>query len=358
MNWFLLILLLVMFGSMEIAPKGQFHQDYISKEKIVSIKGIFTILIVFSHFVPYMSTNAANDGSYLALRSHLSQAVVVMFWFYSGYGMMESIAKKGAEYVKGIPLKRFLPVFLRFAAIVLIYMFVQMCYGNTYGIKRIACALIGWDGFGNSNWYMFGTFVMYVCMYVAFAGIRKWSGRRAQYIYAAILTLLVVGVVCCIRKTGRDAYWYNTLLIFPLGVWYSLLKKPIEKAVMKNDSTYLLILTLAVGVYIWSFGRRGSFGLKAYTLWVAMFAVVALLLTMKASFNSPLLKWFGDHLFGVYMLQRIPMILLSRAGYIKAHPYSSLVIVFLTTMCLAVAFEYCAGKIETLVSRRRVAEAQ
>lgn len=255
-------------------------------------------------------------------------------------------------------MKRFLPVFLRFDAIVLIYMFVQLCYGNTYGIEHIAGALIGWDGFGNSNWYMFGTFAMYICMYVAFAGVRKWNGRRAQYVYAAIFTLLVAGVVCCIRNTGRDAYWYNTLLMFPLGVWYSLLKKPIEKLVMKNGGSYLLVLTLAAGAYIWSFERRWSLGLKGYTLWAAMFAAVALLLTMKASFNSPLLKWFGDHLFGVYMLQRIPMIVLSRAGYIKAHPYSALVIVFLTTMCMAVAFEYCVRKIEALISRRQVVEAQ
>lgn len=339
MDWFLLAVLLICVKSARVAPAGAFNQEYISREGTTPIKGIFTILIIFSHYIQYIATDGACDGAYMALRSHLNQAVVVMFLFYSGYGMMESIAKKGFAYVKGIPVKRFLPVLLRFDAIVLIYFALQLCLGRNYGLDRLPAALVGWDGFGNSNWYVFGVLGEYLLMFLAFLGMARWNKGGSRFVYAAVFTALTAAFALSIRAAGRDDYWYNTLLMFPLGVWFSLLRRPLEKLVMRDGMRYALAGLAAALLYIWSFDHRWGFGLKGYTLWAAMFAVVTVLLTMKVSFDSSVLNWFGDHVFSVYMLQRIPMILLSRAGWTQSHKYASLIVVLLATVCLATAFE-------------------
>ena len=339
MDWFMLGLLLVCVKAANIAPAGSFHKDYISREGTTPVKGVFAVLIIFSHYIQYIAADGAWDGAYMALRSHLNQAVVIMFLFYSGFGMMESIGRKGVEYVKGIPRRRLLPLLIRFDVIVLIYFVMQLCLGRNYGLDRLPAALVGWDGFGNSNWYVFGVLGEYVLMFAAFVAMAKWNGKGSKYVYAAVFTALTAAFALAIRASGRDDYWYNTLMMFPLGVWFSLLRRPVERLVMRSGGTYALTALITAVLYLWSFDHRWGYGLKGYTLWAAMFAAVTVLLTMKIEFRSPVLNWFGDHVFGVYMLQRIPMILLSRAGWTQAHPYGCLVVTLLATVCLAMAFE-------------------
>ena len=58
-----------------------------SREKTNAIKGIFVILIFLSHYSGYVVLEGHYDIPYLLLQNHLHQMVVVMFWFYSGYGI-------------------------------------------------------------------------------------------------------------------------------------------------------------------------------------------------------------------------------------------------------------------------------
>ena len=339
MNWLLMGLLLICVKAAKVYPAGEFHEGYLSREGTAPVKGIFALLIIFSHYIQYIAVDSVLDGAYMAVRSHLNQAVVVMFLFYSGYGMMESIAKKGVAYVKGLPKKRFLPLLLRFDVIVLVYFCMQLCLGRNYGLDRLPAALVGWDGFGNSNWYVFGVLGEYALMVAAFIGMAKWNTKGSKFVYAAVFTMLTAALAVAIRAAGRDDYWYNTLMMFPLGVWFSLLRRPVEKLVMRSDGMYVLTAVIATLAYLWSFDHRWGYGLKGYTLWAAMFAAVTVLLTMKVEFRSPVLQWFGNHVFGVYMLQRIPMILLSRIGWTQSHKYGSLAVAILATVCLTLAFE-------------------
>jgi len=60
------------------------------------------MLIFLSHAEQYFKLDSAYDTAYAAVSEHMGQLVVVMFFFYSGYGMMESVKKKGSSYVSRI----------------------------------------------------------------------------------------------------------------------------------------------------------------------------------------------------------------------------------------------------------------
>lgn len=107
MIFFLLIFILMIFNKAEFAPEHQFHNDYLSKEKANAIKGIFVVLIVFSHATQYVKLGGIYDEAYMVLKDYLSQLVVVMFLFYSGYGITEALKKRRFQYVKSIMTKRF-----------------------------------------------------------------------------------------------------------------------------------------------------------------------------------------------------------------------------------------------------------
>ena len=78
-----------------------------------------------------------------------------------------------------------------------------------------------------------------------------------------------------------------------------------------------------------------------------------LFLTMKVSFRSKVLSWFGEHVFSIYILQRIPMILLSRSGLAAQNRYGFILGVLVITMFLALVFDYLVGKLDQQILKWR-----
>ena len=165
---FLILILCIAEQRPVTAGAGQFLPDYISKENTAPVKGIFVMLIVVSHAFQHIEPDGTLDLLYQAFRSHLGQAVVAMFLFYSGFGIMESIRKKGYDYIRSIPSRRFANVFCRFCLILFLYLILQYAFfRRSFPLKHILLAFTGWTSLGNSNWYMFVIFLCYWLVFIS-----------------------------------------------------------------------------------------------------------------------------------------------------------------------------------------------
>lgn len=346
MTIFLLILLLVIFRSLELAPAGQFQKEYIAKSAANNIKGIFVILILFSHYTQYVTLGGPYDDAYLVLRKHLNQMVVVMFLFYSGFGIMRSIQNKGQAYIRHRLPERFLKVWLQFAVAVLLFLIVGLLLGKHFTAGHVLLSFVGWDSIGNSNWYIFDTLAAYLLLFCSFMPLTFVKSKKLrEYLGCAVFTVLIVCFVYGMMSAGRSGYWYNTIFIFPLGCWYALLQEKIEKLVMRNDFWYVLCVLINTGIYAFSYERRWTGGIEMYTVWACSFTAMILLFTMKCSVSGNLLSWFGQHVFSVYILQRIPMMILDRLGLAETHKYVFLILSFLITILMAMLFDEWMGKL-------------
>lgn len=343
---FLLLLILTIIHSLELASQNQFQKDYISKSTTANIKGIFVILILFSHYTQYVTLGGAYDDAYLVLRKHLNQMVVVMFLFYSGFGIMRSIQSKGYHYIRHRLPERFLKVWMQFAVAVLLFLITGLLLGKQFTAGHLILSFLGWDSIGNSNWYIFDTLVAYLllfCSFMPFAFLKNQKMR--EYLGCILFTVLIVCFVYGMMSAGRSGYWYNTIFIFPLGCWYGLWQEKIEKLVMKNDFWYVLCVLLNTAVYVFSFEHRWTGGIEMYTVWACSFTAMIVLFTMKCSVSGNLLSWFGQHVFSVYILQRIPMMVLDRLGMAENHKYLFLIFSFLMTILMAMIFDEWMGKL-------------
>ncbi|MBE6027355.1 MAG: acyltransferase [Clostridiales bacterium] len=338
MVFFLIILLLIIFNGLSFCGAGEFNGDYLNKRNTTAINGIFVILVVFSHYAQYAPFGGVFDEPYLALREHLNQLVVATFWFYSGYGMMEAIRRTEGGYVSKLPVK-FWQLMLRFDVAVLIFWVMNAALGTVFPLKTLLLSLPGWGTVGNSNWYIFAMLVEYILMYAAFRLGSVISSKRGRLAGLILMFVLTIAFVFVLMKAGRPGYTYNTVIILPFGAFWSEFRDKIEKFVMKSDVSYVFCFTAALGIYVVSFFKRWSFGIEGYTVWAIMFTVLLVMVTMKISIYNPLLEWFGKHIFSIYILQRIPMTLLARFGCIDNHKYISLIVVFATTMLIALLFE-------------------
>ena len=91
---------------------------------------------------------------FLDLCAKFGQLIVVMFLFFSGYGVMSAIRNKGAAYVQAMPRHRILTVLVNFDVAVVIFAVLQLLLGRVFPVNRYLLSLVGWEQIGNSNWYI------------------------------------------------------------------------------------------------------------------------------------------------------------------------------------------------------------
>lgn len=320
-------------------------------------------MVFFQHFNSYVTYYSDADNLYLSSFKEIGQCMVTLFLFYSGYGVMESIKKKGLHYVHRIPVQRILSTYFRFDIAIIIFALVQLAVGKTYPLKQYLLSLTAWDAIGNSNWYIFVVVFLYLLTFIVFEA----AGRRGRYyIPCAIFTAMLIAVVVICYKTDiRDEYWYDTAICYALGMWYSLLRERIEKLVMKNLIVYHIVLAASMLAVRYCMIHRND-NLVLRLLCMSLFAVTVVLVSMRISLHNKLLCWCGRNLFGLYILQRIPMLVLKGFGLTKINAYMYIffrlpdfniyvyfILSLAITVLLAWLFEKYVGRLWKFINSRR-----
>lgn len=338
-----MFLILVVFSwicvyNMKIAPVNGFNTGYLSRRDTTAVKGIFVLMVFMSHFTQYYRMSTAFDNPYNWLKSNSGQTVVVMFLLYSGYGIYESVKKKGTDYIKSFPKNRCLKTLLHLDAAVLIYLVFDLLTGQKVTLPNLLLSFVAWKGIGNSNWFMFLIIVQYVLVFISFTVFRK------KKINALILETVLSVLFMVVVQRFKQPWWYNTALCFPLGMWFSFFKDKIEKAVMKNNITYAAAFAVTAGIFLLGYLKRREF--VFYEIWMLTFALVIVLVTMKVSFGNKVLEWLGNHVFSIYIFQRIPMIFFEDISAVSGNRYLYFAVCFIITLVISGLFDKVTGIVD------------
>lgn len=345
MNFVLIILISALFLGMKLPDEGKFHYDYSSQKQTSIINGLFTLLIFFSHASQYISLGGSLDDAYLSFRTYMGQLVVASFLFFSGFGIMESISKKGNDYVKSIPSKRLFRVWYHFAFAIILFLAVAIIFNTKYSAKRILLSFIGYMSIGNSNWYMFVTFAMYIIIYISFM-----IGKKHKAIGLTLVFALSVGFAVFESKIGLHETFYNTLFCLPFGMLFSVIKPYFDRFVMKNDLVYLLSTGAIIIVY-YIFEQNRALSVFHYNAFAILAVILIMMVTMKVKIGNPILEFFSKHIFSFFILQRIPMIILDNLG-VSDNKYSFVILSFVATLCMSVAFDNLTKRTDALIFKK------
>ena len=336
-----LLIFALCFVNIRLSKGGGF-QDYLGKEQCNSIKGIFILMIFLSHSLQYFQGSGYGfsnvlDKLYPFVSAKIGQLVVVMFLFYSGYGVAESIKGKGKDYLFSFPRKRFFGTLLNFDVAVCCFIVMNLLLGIEMRSKKILLSLIAWESVGNSNWYIFVILFCYMATYIAF----MFSNNDLKKGAMATLLFVLLGMTFLIFTKTSQSWWYNTILCFPAGVAYSVWKDRFE---MFFQNHYLISLSFMLALFmVLHFIRIPSGHGLAYNFMSVVFALLIVLLTMKVRIGNKALFWFGSNLFPLYIYQRMPMIVIRHlAGdmFLCNYPYLYVVACFLMTCIIAWGYKY------------------
>ncbi len=344
---YLLLIALFIFDTRPKINKEGINSLFLTKEETLPVKGLFVVLVFFRHFRGYVDMDyGILNHLFVMIDSRLSQLIVTMFFFYSGYGIFEQI-KKNKQYSKNIILHRFIPTYINFAVCVLIYFFISIFEGKRFSIYEILTSFIGWNAyFGNSNWFMFITFCLYIFIFIAFY-ICDNNDLKKVLISLFVFNLLTILLALVLYRT-KSHYWYNTLFCFNLGMFFSLLKKRIE-LFFNSSYTYFTTLILSFLFFLIAFflieTQSPLFIIKAL-----LFSIFFILFQMKFSLiNSKIFSELGKHIFSVYMLQRIPFIIFSHLN-LNQHIYLFFVITFIMTLGIAFLYDFFYLKVNSVIT--------
>lgn len=310
---FYILLIILVLSRFEYKRRG-FYTEYMSLDTTNSIKGVFIALVFIKHATPYiLNSNYTFDNSiwsraFMLVDENVGQWIVVMFLFYSGYGIMESIKKKGSNYINSIPHKRILTVLINFDIAVALFAVISLFTPNNYTLKNYLLSFTGWDSVGNSNWYIFIIMLCYLITYISFRITANKHNDTYIHTYAngaiICITLLLLSIV--LLSYLKQSWWYDTMLCFGFGITFSILRSRIETATKRHYWSILVILFLLLFcLNAIPFYARGLI----YNTYCIVFCMSIVMLTMKFSINNPILVWCGKNLFPLYIYQRIPMII-------------------------------------------------
>ena len=133
----------------------------------------------------------------------------------------------------------------------------------------------------------------------------------------------------------KPTYWYNTALCFPMGMWFSYFKTKIEELLYNNDKLWILSVVLCTLLLLITYKAKSN-------IWIydILFALLIVIITMRLSIQNKILYWLGKNLFGLYILQRIPMIILKHLNVHLSQPYIYVSLCFVLMIIIGGTFNF------------------
>lgn len=243
------------------------------------------------------------------------------------------------------PVNRVLKVLLHFDIAVAIYIVMQFLRGQVFGVQKIILSLLAWDTVGNSNWYIFAMIILYLITWMTFSafGERKLEGLLG------ITTMTILAMY--FLSIFKDGYWYNTMLCYPAGMWYAFFQKKIE-AGLKDKKIYIWSLFCILLIFIMCYRIRTN--IIWYSLWGLAFSLGVVLFTMKVEMKNRILEWTGKNLFGLYIMQRIPMILLQHTVLAEKHVYAYAAVCLIFMYILGYLLEKLCLMMDGLIFKKEI----
>ncbi|MCR4605895.1 MAG: hypothetical protein K5639_07865 [Eubacterium sp.] len=340
---------------------------FLTKEATACVNGIFIIIVFVSHLRTYMDLAPRLEW----LLSSLSQLMVATFLFYSGYGVMESIRTKGMSYVKRIPLKRVLGVFAIYIPAVLLFAVMDLLLGIPFTPAQFGLSLVAWLNLGNSNWYIFVIICLYIITWISWMIADVFFKKNAEtderekrrnIVAFVLLCLLTAGLVAVLIYTTPD-YYYNTISAYIFGVFFSINKDRILKICGVDDTgkvrgvsrwiRYLVItVVMVVATYYIRYFTKANYKNTGFLIATVFFCMGVVLISYLLPFPDIIFRWFGEHLFEVSILMRIPMISLLYIPYLSKGGITYAIICFILTVLLAWIYHSVREKIAFFIRKR------
>lgn len=334
---FLSVLLALFVASLSVRPRFA----PLTPDKTQPLRGIWAVLIVAFHL-----SHVAPADKALAAVFHWGAPVVALFFFISGYGLMQQFKRRGQDYLNDFFFRRVgMGILLPWLLAYVLYLLVTGAGGWS-----LSSSVKGLLGAGRTtlpySWYVFAILWLYAGFYVCGRFLpRRWIGP-ALTLWSLFSMLYVFGA-------GWERCWYVTTLAFPAGVCYASFEPVLLASFARRrwayGAAFLLMLSLAGGFY----------GLKAEWSYAGVYVFLPLLvmlpftrLRVERLDACGALTWLSGMAYEIYLCQGTAFFLTRKFLPERSGAALFIVVAFIVTFALAWGVSRAARIISIVLTKR------
>ena len=292
------------------------NEEYLSLNVSKMLLGICAVLVVCHHLVQQADKN---DTGMLTFLENFGVGFVGMFFFFSGFGLYESLQKKEG-YMKGFLKKRLPSVLIPSYIAILVFVLVELLQNGLKNKKQFPAWLTGWKLINPQMWYIVEIVILYLIFFLLFRFIKN---RKICILLLFLCTGLMVAMAL-LHGHGdgwfQGEWWYNTSLLFPFGVLFAAHKDEITYFAKRF---YIVVLPAVVIGFVLLYKAR-AYMLETYGYWsetpadpgyddklrcfitecpmVLFFVLLMLALGLKLKIGNRALKFMGSISLELYLI--------------------------------------------------------
>ena len=325
MDWmylvYFLLALLMAFGAKGCA-RGEWNVEYTSLGQTRNLLGITALGVILHHMAqktcaPWLPVGVRVNGLNFFL--DLGFLFVGTFLFCSGLGLYRSLHAR-PDYLKGFLRRRILWIVTAFYLSEWIYTAVRLLMGEKMNPLHVLWYLSGLHLANQYAWYVAAIPFFYLAFWAAFRFCKR-EGTAIFLVFAFTLAYTVTGALIDHQNDWwmRGEWWYNSILLFPLGLLFGRYEKQLTSFFRKGYWFWLLLSVAALVLLFrqsdylvnsrWGYHGEGT-ALKvphrlmsAGMQWLVCIAYVAscFLLMMKVKTGNRALAWLGGMTLELYL---------------------------------------------------------
>lgn len=295
------------------------------------IQGALAVFIIIHQTIVALTANNEDSGD-MFFFFYYGILAVAFFFFSSGFGLIKRWMTD-ENYIKGFMKRRIFTVLVPFFICNYIYLTDALLNNivarEHFGFGEVICSFFGIFLINNEMWFAVEIMILYIAFRLVFAKVKKpLTGIIIMTV--VVLIMMTIGLFSGHSETGVMSYWfkgewwYNTLLMFPLGMLYAYKEERINKVIKKAfisiliASSILLVLldhvhrNLVMDFIYWTeyYGSKHHIldkltGLGVETLFEIVFLILVLTVMSRVKIGNPVIKFFGKISLEIIMLNYI-----------------------------------------------------
>ncbi len=354
----LAVLGIVLFAgiSRRTTAEGSFFDRVSTKE----IQGFLALFIVF-HQTVILLINFDNEVGKMIFFYPYGVLAVAFFFFCSGFGLIKRWLTDN-NYIKGFMRRRIFTVLVPFFICNYIYLTVALLSnimkGDHFGFGELICSFFGVFLVNTQMWFAVEIMLLYVAFRIVFARVKK-PLTGILIMTGIVLIMMIIGFFSghsdspIMSYWFKGEWWYNTVLMFPLGMFYANYEERINK-IIKKGFVFIVPVTLVLflivniihnnllefNVYWREYLHDSNHqlykleGLGVETVFEILFLILIVAIMSKIKFGNPVLKYLGKISLEIIMINYL-MIGSLYFVYEKCGIDTYLVLVLVTTLICA-----------------------
>ena len=328
---FPIIIMTILFAGSKVAGKGEFNEEAWTMNQSKAMQVFAALMIILHHLAQTITDCTRVSKGPITIWNSFGILFTSIFFFFSGFGLYKSYKNK-ENYLDSFLRKRLSRILIPFAITNILYL-VTVSYSRVTGVVDVITSLFGCTLINNNAWFLVVLFFLYVAFYICFK--HSGSERGAILKLTVFAVLMVIGALLLGHDNSQvrghwfmGEWWYNTTLIFILGIVVAKHENGIKQFLMKHYRIILpVLIIMLVGWYLLEEFMLGQFGyyqeweghpgypekfisLPFQVILCAIFVFLLLHVNLKLKYGNRVLTFLGGISFEIYLIHEMFRVLL------------------------------------------------